>query len=132
MEEKKKIVSEIIDYVETNLSFPERLNVEEIARHAGYSRFHLNRVFSQITGSTIHRYIKKQRLHQAAIKLLEGEESIAVISFEAAYQSQQAFSLAFKQEYGCTPMAYRNTRIHREIPKQNVVSMESGVWRCAA
>ncbi|WP_124067712.1 AraC family transcriptional regulator [Clostridium sp. E02] len=132
MEEKKKIVSEIIDYVETNLSFPERLNVEEIARHAGYSRFHLNRVFSQTTGSTIHQYIKKQRLQQAAVKLLEGKESIAAISLEAAYQSQQAFSLAFKQEYGCTPMAYRNAGIHIEISKQNVVKMETGVWRCAA
>lgn len=132
MEEKKKIVNDVIDYVETNLSFPERLNVEEIARNAGYSRFHLNRVFSQITGSSIHRYIKKQRLQQAAIKLLEGEESIAAISFEASYQSQQAFSLAFKQEYGCTPMAYRNAGIHIEISDQNAVEKETGVWRCAA
>lgn len=123
MEENKKIVKEIIGYVETNLSFSERLNVEEIARHAGYSRFHLNRVFSQTTGSTIHQYIKKQRLQQAAVKLLEGKESIAAISLEAAYQSQQAFTLAFKQEYGCTPMTYR---------KSKVVSMQSGAFRCAA
>ena len=70
MDEKKKTVSQIIDYIEVNLSAPERLNVEEIARHAGYSKFHINRMFSDVTGCTIHRYIKERRLSEAAGSLL--------------------------------------------------------------
>ncbi len=49
MDEKKKTVNQIIDYIEANLSAPERLNVGEIARYAGYSKFHINRMFSDVT-----------------------------------------------------------------------------------
>ncbi len=132
MDEKKKAVSKIIDYVEGNLSAPERLKVEEIARHAGYSRFHINRVFSEITGCTIHRYIKERRLSEAARKLVTDEDSIATIAQDALYQSQQAFSYEFKKVYGCTPLTYRKARINKELRRKVVVVNQFAGWRCAA
>ncbi|MDF2886935.1 MAG: AraC family transcriptional regulator [Lacrimispora sp.] len=132
MDEKKKLVSKIIDYVEVNLSAPERLNVEEIARHAGYSRFHLNRMFSEVTGCTIHRYVKERRLSEAARKLIMEEDSISRIAQVALYQSQQAFTLEFKKVYGCTPMTYRKARINREIRRKEVIVNHSISGRCAA
>lgn len=132
MDEKKKIVSKIIDYVEVNLSAPERLNVEEIARHAGYSKFHINRMFSEVTGCTIHRYIKERRLSEAARKLIMEEDSIATIAQDALYQSQQAFTLEFKKVYGCTPMTYRKARINRELRRKEVIVNHSAAWRWAA
>ncbi len=132
MDEKKKIVSKIIDYIEVNLSAPERLNVEEIARHAGYSKFHINRMFSEVTGCTIHRYVKERRLSEAARKLVMEEDSIARIAQDALYQSQQAFTLEFKKVYGCTPMTYRKARINRQLRRKEVVMKHSRVWRCAA
>ncbi len=132
MDEKKKTVSQIIDYIEVNLSALERLNVEEIARHAGYSKFHINRMFSDVTGCTIHRYIKERRLSEAAGKLIMEEESIAQIAQDALYQSQQAFTLEFKKVYGCTPMTYRKARINKELRRKEVVVNHSKAWRCAA
>lgn len=132
MDEKKKIVSKIIDYIEVNLSAPERLNVEEIARHAGYSKFHINRMFSEVTGCTIHRYVKERRLSEAARKLVMEEDSIARIAQDALYQSQQAFTLEFKKVYGCTPMTYRKARINRQLRRKEVVMKYSRAWRCAA
>ncbi|GLB28876.1 hypothetical protein LAD12857_07990 [Lacrimispora amygdalina] len=132
MDEKKKIVSKIIDYIEVNLSAPERLNVEEIARHAGYSKFHINRMFSEVTGCTIHRYVKERRLSEAARKLVMEEDSIARIAQDALYQSQQAFTLEFKKVYGCTPMTYRKARINRQLRRKEVVMKHSRAWRCAA
>jgi len=132
MDEKKKIVSKIIDYIEVNLSAPERLNVEEIARHAGYSKFHINRMFCEVTGCTIHRYVKERRLSEAARKLVMEEDSIAKIAQDALYQSQQAFTLEFKKVYGCTPMTYRKARINRQLRRKEVVMKHSLAWRCAA
>lgn len=132
MDEKKKTVSQIIDYIEVNLSAPERLNVEEIARYAGYSKFHINRMFSDVTGCTIHRYIKERRLSEAAGKLIMEEESIARIAQDALYQSQQAFTLEFKKVYGCTPMTYRKARINKELRRKEVIVSHSKAWRCAA
>nr|WP_314458771.1 AraC family transcriptional regulator [uncultured Clostridium sp.] len=132
MNEKKKIVGKIIDYIEANLSAPERLNVEEIAQHAGYSKFHINRMFSEVTGCTIHRYVKERRLSEAARKLVMEEDSIARIAQDALYQSQQAFALEFKKVYGCTPMTYRKARINRQLRRKEVVMKHSAAWRCAA
>ena len=132
MDEKKKIVGKIIDYIEVNLSAPERLNVEEIARYAGYSKFHINRMFSEVTGCTIHRYVKERRLSEAARKLVMEEDSIARIAQDALYQSQQAFTLEFKKVYGCTPMTYRKARINRQLRRKEVVMKHSQAWRCAA
>ncbi len=91
MEGKKRTVKNVIEYVEAQLSLEEGLDLETIAKRAGYSRFHLNRMFCEVTGSTLHRYIKERRLSEAAKKLvMEEEKTIADIALEAAYQSQQA------------------------------------------
>lgn len=110
MEEKKRIAGKIKKYVEERLDSPEELSLDQIAGYAGYSKFHLNRLFYQATGCTLHQYIREQRLKEAAKKLAEGENSIVEIAGEASYQSQQAFTLAFKQVYGVTPLAYRKAR----------------------
>lgn len=130
MEEKKRIAGKIIKYVEERLNQPEELSLDQIAVYAGYSKFHLNRLFSQVTGSTLHQYIREQRLKEAARKLAEGEDPIAEIAWEAAYQSQQAFTLAFKQVYGVTPLAYR--KAVRIKAQRGRLSCTLGIRRWAA
>ena len=47
----------------------------------------------------------------AAQKLVDTEQPIVEIAYEAHYDSQQAFTLAFKQFYGCTPRNYRKNGV---------------------
>jgi AraC family transcriptional activator of mar-sox-rob regulon len=133
MDEKKRAIKDVIEYVEAKLSLEERLDLETIATHAGYSRFHLNRMFSETTGCTLHRYIKERRLSEAARKLVEEEKrSISDIAFEASYQSQQAFTLAFRNAFGCTPKTYRENGICKELRRAETISKQTEPWRCAA
>jgi AraC family transcriptional activator of mar-sox-rob regulon len=133
MDEKKRAIKDVIEYIEEKLSFEERLDLETIATHAGYSRFHLNRMFSEATGCTLHRYIKERRLSEAARKLVEEEtRSISDIAFEASYQSQQAFTFAFKNAFGCTPKTYRENGICKELRRMETISKQTETWRCAA
>ena len=67
MKNQKHTVRKVIDYIEEHLE--EKLNLEQIAEHAGYSRFHLNRIFMEETGDTIHKYVQERRLTMAAEKL---------------------------------------------------------------
>lgn len=97
MKNQKHTVRKVIDYIEEHLE--EKLNLEQIAEHAGYSRFHLNRIFMEETGDTIHKYVQERRLTMAAEKLVDTDMDITQIAYDAGYQSQQAFSLAFKQVY---------------------------------
>lgn len=118
----------------------ESLSLEAMEAHTGYSRFYLNRIFSEVTGCTIHRYIMERRLTEAARKLVETDKTIVEISCEADYQSQQAFTLAFQRVYGCTPMAYRERKHFtplREQTKQKKAGntacrTRTDLWRCAA
>lgn len=132
MEDRKKIVEEVIGYVEARLSLEEGLDLEKIAEYAGYSKFHLNRMFSEVTGCTLHRYVRERRLTEAARKLVQEKASIYDIAWEAAYRSQQAFTLAFKQAYGCTPQTYRKAGVHKELRARETVQKQAGSWRCAA
>ena len=51
----------------------------------------------------------------------ETKEPIAQIAYEAGYNSQQAFSLAFKQLYVYPPKVYRGIGVF--VPKQNRISL---------
>ena len=138
--ETDRIVKEILDSVEKKMESGESLSLEAMEAHTGYSRFYLNRIFSEVTGCTIHRYIMERRLTEAARKLVETDKTIVEISCEADYQSQQAFTLAFRRVYGCTPMAYRERKHFtplREQTKQKKTGntacrTRTDLWRCAA
>ena len=67
-------IKKVVDYIEENLN--DELNLDKIAEKAGYSKFHLHRIFSKIVGETIHKYIQKRRLTEAARKLVYTDESI--------------------------------------------------------
>ncbi len=73
----------------------------------GYSRFHLSRIFKLETGLTIGEYIRLRRLATAASYLLYSDESILMIAFELQFQSQEAFTRAFKDVYALAPGKYR-------------------------
>ncbi|MCB7060146.1 AraC family transcriptional regulator, partial [Eggerthella lenta] len=70
-----------LDYIEGHLK--EELNLEQIAEHAGYSRFHLNRMIMEETGCTIYKYVQERRLTLAAEKLVDTDMDIAQISYDA-------------------------------------------------
>ena len=114
MSEIKETVSKTIDYIEDHLG--EEITLDDIADFAGYSKYHLNRVFADAVGCTIYKYVQKRRLTEAARKLVCSDTSIIDIAYEANYDSQQAFTLAFKQLYAITPQIYRE--IGRFLPKQ--------------
>ena len=98
-------IKKVVDYIEENLN--DELNLDKIAEKAGYSKFHLHRIFSKIVGETIHKYIQKRRLTEAARKLVYTDESIIDIALISGYESQQAFTLAFKKMYKSSPQMYR-------------------------
>ncbi|MDE7311613.1 MAG: AraC family transcriptional regulator [Eubacterium sp.] len=103
------VAKKVVDYIEAHLE--EDLPLEKIADALNYSKFYLGRSFSKETGCTIYKYIQGRRLALAAQKLVETQQPIVEIAYEARYDSQQAFTLAFKQTYGCPPNAYRRNGV---------------------
>lgn len=112
---ENNIIKKVIDYIEDNLDG--KLSLDDVAANAGYSKFHLNRLFSASVGCTLHKYIQTRRLTEAAGKLITTKKPIIEIAHETNYDSQQSFTLAFRQLYHCTPQRYRVVGIH--TPKLN-------------
>lgn len=119
MKDQKEVAKKVIDYIEKNLE--KEINLDNISKNIGYSKFYLNRIFTEQTGITIYKYLQKRRLTIAAEKLVKTDKPITQIAYEAGYDSQQSFSLAFKQIYLYPPKTYRNIGVF--TPKQNRISM---------
>jgi len=101
-----EIVQKIVDTLEENLLTTWQL--EHYAEKIGYSKFYLTRQFKKETGLTIGEYIRKRRLAISAFLLLHTDYTILDISFECQFQSQEAFTRAFKELYRMPPGKYRN------------------------
>lgn len=85
----------------------EKLDLDQIAAAFHYSKFHLHRMFTRTVGITIHDYIRRRRLTEAARRLVFSDQSVIEIAVSAGYESQQAFAGVFKSMYKKTPMEYR-------------------------
>ena len=85
----------------------EKLDLDTIARAVGYSKYHLHRLFSQTIGMTMHDYLQRRQLTEAAKLLVFSNKSILDIALLAGYESQQAFHNAFKAMYKQAPNKYR-------------------------
>lgn len=128
--DKSEIAKSIIEYIEQQLKRGgEALSLDEIAEKVGYSKFYLNRTFQEETAITIHQYVFERRLTEAAKKLVYTDKAIVDIAYETGYQSQQAFTNAFRSIYLCAPMKYRIDRKYFPIRKayqmQSILSFYS-------
>jgi AraC-like DNA-binding protein len=86
---------------------PERpLSLQAMADMAGVSRFHLLRVFSQVTGATPHAYILQQRVRLARRLLAAGQE-LGQASADSGFADQSHMTRAFVRQLGMTPARYR-------------------------
>ena len=102
------IVSQAINYMENNLH--DKLDLDMVASALHYSKYHLHRIFTKTVGLTIHDYIKRRQLTEAAKLLVYSQKPIIEIAFMSGYESQQAFTDVFKAMYKTTPAEFREAK----------------------
>ena len=98
-------VARAIWFIEFNSA--QAIDLETIATAAGISRYHLTRAFGEVTGYPVMRYLKARRLSEAARALAEGAPDILSVALDAGYGSHEAFTRAFRDQFGVTPEAVR-------------------------
>jgi AraC-like DNA-binding protein len=80
---------------------------EELAQAVGMSRSAFADRFTSLVGSPPMRYLNHWRLQLAAVRLRESSRTVAQIGFDVGYESEAAFSRAFKTAFGQTPGDWR-------------------------
>ena len=94
--------------IETHLNTDASL--AEIACSSGVSRYQLLRAFGAATGQSVMRYVRGRRLTEAARHLAAGAPDILTVALDAGYGSHEAFTRAFRDQFGLTPEAVREQR----------------------
>lgn len=107
---KLKAVVAAIEYIEAHLS-EKRLDLDTVADAVHYSKYHLHRLFSDAVQLTIHDYVQRRQLTEAAKLLVFSEKPIMDIALLAGYDSRQAFSSVFKAMYKQSPLAFRRNEV---------------------
>ena len=121
------------NYIEENLS--ENLKLNDIAKISGYSMFHFDRIFKYTVGESVIEYVRKRKLTEAANLLVSTKIRIIDIAIKYGFNSQQAFSLAFKKFYGKTPGEYRKEKHdlvllgQKRLTFDNIAHLQEGITR---
>jgi AraC-like DNA-binding protein len=84
--------------------------VDELARKVGLSRSALAQRFTELLGQPPMQYLARWRMQIAAQELLIGSKSLAAVAEQIGYESEAAFSRAFKREFGMPPAGWRRTQ----------------------
>lgn len=102
-----KAVQKLQDYMEQHLY--QNITLKELADVAGYSPWHIARVFKEVTGKTPFDYLRGLRLTKAALVLRDNETRILDIALDFVFDSHEGFTRAFSKEFGVSPYKYSKT-----------------------
>jgi AraC-like DNA-binding protein len=82
-------------------------SVDELGRAAGLSRSALADRFTRLIGMAPMQYLAQWRMQLAAQKLKDTSASLAQVAKLVGYESEAAFSRAFKKAFGSAPATWR-------------------------
>jgi AraC-like DNA-binding protein len=85
----------------------EAWTLEKLARDVALSRSALAERFSQFVGDPPMQYLTRWRMQAAARLLADGQEKVSAVALQVGYDSEAAFSRAFKRAVGVPPGAWR-------------------------
>lgn len=85
----------------------EAWTADALATEVGMSRSVFAERFTSLVGQPPMQYLTIWRMHVAAQRLREGRGSVAQIGFAIGYESEAAFSRAFKRQFGSSPGTWR-------------------------
>ena len=99
------VVARVLALVHGDIARP--WSVEELGRQAGTSRSALAERFTRVIGMAPMHYLAHWRMQVAAQKLKGSNASLGQIADSIGYESEAAFSRAFKKSFGTAPATWR-------------------------
>ncbi len=89
-----------------------RWTLDEIAAEVGGSPVYLTQVFQRVEGVPLYRYQMRLRLARA-LDLIDQYDDLSALSLDLGFSSHSHFSAAFRQAYGRSPTAFRQSALNR-------------------
>lgn len=110
MDSKTSLVTDplpgVVAWIEQQLDQP--LTLEQVAAHAGLSAYHFSRLFTARMGRSVMAHVRGRRLVRGARRLcVEPDLKLVDLAFDCGFESQEAFTRAFKRLFGVSPGRFR-------------------------
>ncbi len=102
-----QVAGQVARYIEENLT--DDLRLKDLAKLAGYSPFHLHRLFTAARGVTPRQYVEDCRLRHA-MRLLETGHAVTAAGLDSGFSTPGDFSRAFHRAVGCSPTEWTRVR----------------------
>lgn len=96
----------ICNYINDHCCEP--LSLDQVAKIAGFSKYHFTRLFKQFTNVSFYRYVNGKRITLAESLLINPELTITEIAYQCGFSSISSFIRMFKLLKFCTPTEFRN------------------------
>jgi len=108
IEEYRKQITIIIEYINNHLD--EAVDLTKLAEISHFSPYHFHRITRAFMGEPIGAYIIRVRLETAAKLIRYTDLPVSEIAYRVGYDIPASLSKAFKQQYGISPIEYRNNK----------------------
>ena len=99
-------------------NYYEKIDLNNIADEASFSKFHFIRLFKTIYGKTPHNYLIQVRIDNAK-DLLQKKLSIAEVCELVGFESTTSFTGLFKKLVGQSPSKFQQEKSKRKLEIEN-------------
>jgi AraC family transcriptional regulator len=118
-------LAQVTAHIHDRLAEP--LDLNQLALVADLSPFHWHRIYHALLGETVAATVRRVRLHRASGYLAQTALTVTEIARRCGYPNAQSFTRAFRQFFGQSPQAWRETRTDA-LPWQATAAQSPGVW----
>ena len=94
-------------------NYQDKIDLDNIADEAYFSKFHFIRLFKKIYGKSPHQYLTYVRVEKAK-DLLKTETPIADVCYSVGFESISSFTGLFKRYARKTPSQYQQNELQRK------------------
>lgn len=110
-----KSFNSIIDYIENNLE--QKIDYKIMARQLGTNVGTMRKIFIMLTNNSPAEYIRKRRLSNAGVDLVQYGLNISCVATKYQYNNITSFSRAFNKFHGVNPSLVRKDTKLKIFPK---------------
>lgn len=104
--DRERHVQRMIAYIEEG--YAEDIELDRMAADLHLNRFHLMKLFREVTGMTVFDYIYTRRVNQAKILFFHSDSNtVTDVCYKVGFKHLSHFSRVFKKQVGMTPDQYR-------------------------